>query len=172
MKTPAPSFRSTSDLRHLTPARVGLGRAGAGLPTKALLEFTLDHARARDAVHASFDVAAVISGLGELGLAAFDVRSRVRDRSEYLRRPDLGRALDQASQRLLASKTGVPCRLAVVVGDGLSPTAVNAHAVRLVRSLIDQLVAYGIAIGQTPVASGARVALSSYIGSVLAARIV
>ncbi len=170
MKTPAPSFRSMSDLRHLTPARVGLGRAGAGLPTKALLEFTLDHARARDAVHASFDVAAVISGLGELGLAAFDVRSRVRDRSEYLRRPDLGRALDQASQRLLASKSGNPCRLAVVVGDGLSPTAVNAHAVRLVRSLIAQLAVDGIEIGQTVVASGARVALGDEIGSILEAR--
>src|SRR5258708_24887170 len=126
MKTPAPSFRSTSDLRHLTPARVGLGRAGAGLPTKALLEFTLDHARARDAVHASFDVAAVISGLGELGLAAFDVRRRVPDRSEYLRRPDLGRSLDQASQRLPASKIGNPCRLVVVVGYDLAPAAPQA----------------------------------------------
>src|SRR5258708_12170982 len=119
MKTPAPSFRSMSDLRHLTPGRVGLGRAGAGLPTKALLEFTLDHARARDAVHASFDVAAVISGLGELGLAAFDVRSRVRDRSEYLRRPDLGRPLHQPSQPLLATKSGAPSPLPVSVASPL-----------------------------------------------------
>src|SRR5258708_33617573 len=78
MKTPAPSSRSMVDLRDLTPARVGLGRAGASMPTKALLEFTLDHARARDAVHAAFDVPAVISGLGDLGLEAVDVCSRVR----------------------------------------------------------------------------------------------
>src|SRR4030081_1487760 len=103
MKTPAPSSRSMRDLRDLTPARVGLGRAGASLPTKALLEFTLDHARARDAVHAAFDVSALISGLSDLGLGAFDVSSRARNRKDYLRRPDLGRTLDPASPHLLAS---------------------------------------------------------------------
>ncbi len=102
MKTPAPPSRSMRDLRDLTPARVGLGRAGASMPTKALLEFTLDHARARDAVHAAFDVPALISGLNDLGLAAFDVSSRARNRNDYLRRPDLGRTLDPASQHLLA----------------------------------------------------------------------
>src|SRR5260221_2016659 len=101
MKSPAPSSRSMVDLRDLTPARVGLGRAGASMPTKALLEFTLDHARARDAVHAAFDVPAVISGLGDLGLEAVDVCSRVHNRKDYLRRPDLGRMLDPDSRQLL-----------------------------------------------------------------------
>src|ERR1700716_783585 len=129
MKTPAPSSRSLGDLRDLTPARVGLGRAGAGMPTKPLLEFTLDHARARDAVHAAFDVSSLISGLNDLGLKTLDVSSRAPGRKDYLRRPDLGRMLDQASQELLASQHGGSCRLAVVVGDGLSPTAVNAPGV-------------------------------------------
>ena len=66
----------SSDLRELTPARVGLGLAGASLPTKALLEFTLDHARARDAVHAGFDVPAMMQGLGDLGLEASSVSSQ------------------------------------------------------------------------------------------------
>src|SRR5258708_35352795 len=102
MKSPAPSSRSMLDLRDLTPARVGLGRAGASMPTKALLEFTLDHARARDAAHAAFDVPALISGLNDLGLAAFDVSSRARNRKDYLLRPDLGRTLDPATHDLLA----------------------------------------------------------------------
>src|SRR6266853_3411777 len=115
MKTPPPS-RSMRDLRDLTPARVGLGRAGASMPTKALLEFTLDHARARDAVHAAFDVPAMIECLGDLGLEAVAVSSRVRDRKDYLRRPDLGRTLDAASRDLLANRRGRSCELAIMIG--------------------------------------------------------
>jgi ethanolamine ammonia-lyase small subunit len=172
MKTPAPSSRSIRDLRNLTPARVGLGRAGASMPTDALLEFMLDHARARDAVHAAFDVPAVIEGLGDLGLDAVAVSSRVRDRKDYLRRPDLGRTLDRASQDLLASRGRASCELAIMIGDGLSPTAVHAHAVELVRSLMPRLAADGIAIGHAVVASGARVALGDEIGAILGARII
>ena len=172
MKVPAPSSRSMVDLRGLTPARVGLGRAGASMPTRALLEFALDHARARDAVHAAFDVPALISGLGDLGLEPFAVCSRARDRQEYLRRPDLGRTLDPDSQKLLTSRAGGSCQLALVVGDGLSPTAVHAHAVQLVRHLMPCLAAEGIEIGHAVVASGARVGLGDEIGAVVGARMI
>ncbi len=172
MIVPAPPFRSLRDLRDLTPARVGLGRAGAGLPTRALLEFTLDHARARDAVHAAFDVPGLISGLNGLGLESPHVSSCARDRREYLKRPDLGRKLDQTSQQLLTSRQAGSCRLAIVVGDGLSPAAVNAHAVALVGSLMPPLTAERIDIGCAVVASGARVALGDEIGAILGARMV
>ncbi|HET7123875.1 MAG TPA: ethanolamine ammonia-lyase subunit EutC [Bradyrhizobium sp.] len=172
MKMPAPSSRSMFDLRDLTPARVGLGRSGASMPTKALLEFTLDHARARDAVHAAFDIPAMISGLGDLGLEACEVASCVRNRKDYLRRPDFGRMLDPDSAQRLASRAGSACRLAIVVGDGLSPTAVHAHAIELVRSLIARLAAGRIEIDHAVVASGARVALGDEIGAILRARMI
>jgi ethanolamine ammonia-lyase small subunit len=161
--------RTLRDLRELTPARVGLGRSGAGLPTDALLAFTLDHARARDAVHAAFDVAGLLQGLGALGLEPVDVRSRAGDRKDYLRRPDLGRMLDQDSRQVLAAHGGAPCRLALVVGDGLSPTAVNIRAIELVRHLVPRLAADGIGIDCAVVASGARVALGDEIGAMLGA---
>src|SRR5207248_9546923 len=53
---------------------------------------------------------------------------------------------------------------------GLSPTAVHAHAIELVRRLIPQLAADQVA--DVVVASGARVALGDEIGAILGARMV
>ena len=171
MNDPVARSRSLPDLRALTPARVALGRAGVSLPTEALLAFTLDHARARDAVHAVFDTSAVIAGLADLGLSGLLVASQAGDRKTYLRRPDLGRRLDQASHRLLAG-TGNTGQLAIVIGDGLSPTAVHTHAIALLRRLVPLLGADRIAIGHVAVAAGARVALGDEIGELLGARMV
>ena len=172
MKTPAPPTRSLEDLRELTPARVGLGRAGASMTTDALLAFTLDHARARDAVHTAFDIPKLMAGLAGLGLQASQVCSRAGTRSDYLRRPDLGRMLDQASRRALAGLGAGARELAIVIGDGLSPAAVNLHAVELVRHLGPRLTEARIGIGNVVIASGARVALGDEIGAALGARMV
>ncbi len=169
MKTPAPSPRSLRDLRLLTPARVGLGRAGSSLPTDALLAFTLDHARARDAVHARFDVDTVIRGLDALGLKTLAVSSRAVDRIDYLRRPDWGRQLSPASREVLAARDAQACDVAIVVGDGLSPLAVNRHAVELVGKLLPRLADAGLSVGPVAVAEGARVALGDEIGALLRA---
>jgi ethanolamine ammonia-lyase small subunit len=164
---------SIERLRELTPARVGLGRAGASMPTEALLAFTLDHARARDAVHATFDAARLMAELAGLGLNALEVASQAPERRDYLRRPDLGRLLEAGSRRSLAGRrSGDPCELAVVIGDGLSPAAVNVHAVELVRNLAARLAVAGIGVGIVVVASGARVALGDEIGAVLGVRMV
>ena len=151
---------------------MALGRTGASLPTSALLGFTLDHARARDAVHAAFDAPALIAGLGEFGLGAIAVASRASDRRQYLGRPDLGRRLDPDSAQRLAGLDAAPGRLAIVIGDGLSPTAVHAHSLLLMRELLPRLAAGHIETGPVVVATGARVALGDEIGEILQARMV
>jgi ethanolamine ammonia-lyase small subunit len=173
MSDPAVPRRPTLDLRSLTPARVALGRSGASVPTRALLDFTLDHARARDAVHAVFDAPRLVADLRALGLIVTEARSQAVDRRDYLRRPDLGRQLDAGSAELLARSASEPCQLAIVIGDGLSSAAVHAHAEALVSHLLP-LLAEGndVAIGHFVVASGARVALGDEIGAILGARMV
>ena len=165
--------RPTVDLRSFTPERVALGRSGASVPTKALLDFTLDHARARDAVHAAFDAPRVHADLRALGLAVTEVKSQAVDRRDYLRRPDLGRRLEAVSAEALAREASAPGQLALVIGDGLSAAAVHAHAVALVGRLLP-LLADGddVAVGHVVVASGARVALGDEIGAILGARMV
>jgi len=169
---PVPA-RPIIDLKSLTPARVALGRSGASLPTKPLLDFTLAHARARDAVHAAFDAPGLIGRLTALGLRVTEVRSRAADRGDYLRRPDLGRQLDAASAAALEEAAAAPCQLAIVIGDGLSAAAVHAHAVALLQSLLPLLAENdAVAIGRVVVASGARVALGDEIGAIIGARMV
>jgi ethanolamine ammonia-lyase small subunit len=167
---PPASPRQVGDLRALTPARVGLGRAGSGLPTEALLDFTLDHARARDAVHAAFDVARLNGSLRALGLATVQVSSCAPLRRDYLRRPDLGRMLDAESRRLLAGRAHERSDLVLVIADGLSPMAVNLHATSVTAELLPLLAQAGIEVGDVVIASGARVALGDEIGEILGAR--
>jgi len=172
MKAPVPPSRPLDALRELTPARVGLGRFGASMPTDALLAFTLDHARARDAVHAAFDAPRLVAELAGLGLEVTEVSSQAQGRRDYLRRPDLGRMLDADSRRGLEQRGVADAGLVIVVGDGLSPAAVNVHAAELIRHLVPRLAENGIGPTHVVAAAGARVALGDEVGAVLGARMV
>jgi ethanolamine ammonia-lyase small subunit len=146
-------------LPNLTQARVALGRAGQSLPTRALLDFQLDHARARDAVQTALSA----EGFAEaIGRPVSEVRSRAKDRSDYLKRPDLGRQLDPDDAAKLVPDGGT---LAIVVADGLSATAVHNHAASMVLALVDRLPGWPIA--PVILAHQARVALGDAIGEAL-----
>ncbi|MGE0766336.1 MAG: ethanolamine ammonia-lyase subunit EutC [Hyphomicrobiaceae bacterium] len=156
-----------------TPARIALGRAGASLPTREVLSFALSHARARDAVHADFDDAAVADELTRLGLAAVRVTSKAGDRATYLRRPDLGRVLDGPSRQRLQSAAGQgDPDIALVIGDGLSAAAVEANAGSLVAAFQTLCASNAWSLAPVVIAKGARVALGDEIGAVLRAKLV
>ncbi|MEH2509668.1 ethanolamine ammonia-lyase small subunit [Nitrobacteraceae bacterium AZCC 1564] len=167
-----PSIVSAGDLRRLTPARVALGRSGASMPTEALLDFTLDHAKARDAVHTPFDAGAMVDGLTALELRPIAVRSEAVDRKTYLRRPDLGRKLDTQSRDSLSALNHTPCDLAIMIGDGLSSAAVHLHGLEVVRRLATRFVGLRMTLSPVVVASGARVALGDEVGQLLNAQMI
>ncbi len=154
-------------LRGTTPSRIGLGRHGEALPTRAVLELGAAHAAARDAVHLPLDQPALIDALRGLGLGEPSVvRSAAPDRATYLRRPDLGRRPGSGlAQAARASD------LALVVADGLSARAVQEHAVGLLETLLGILPA-GISIAAPVLALQARVAFGDHIGQALRAECV
>ncbi|NMJ43249.1 ethanolamine ammonia-lyase subunit EutC [Roseomonas sp. JC162] len=144
------------DLRRFTDARVGLGRAGTAQPTSAHLDFQESHARARDAVWSSLDVAAMEAAVAPLGLPVVRVRSAVPDRRDYLLRPDLGRRLAEGTVLPRA-----PGSVVFVVADGLCAIGVQRHAPAVLERLVPALA---LPPGPVVIAEQARVALGDEIG--------
>ena len=160
-------------LHRFTDARVALGRAGSSLPTKAHLDFVGDHARARDAVWAAVDFDALSHQLSALGLATTRLHSRAVDRATYLRRPDLGRVLENESAARLSTAALLPNgRVALVIADGLSAEAVAANAAPLVQALLPLLAAQGMDVVSAAFVEQGRVAIGDPIGAALGADIV
>lgn len=163
--TPKPIADPWARLRPATRARIGLGRAGDGLPTQALLDFQLAHARARDAVHTPFDAEGVAARLGKHPVIR--VHSAAESRAIYLQRPDLGRRLNADCAALLQPG---PYDVAFVIGDGLSATAVHDHAAPMLASALDRLEGWSVA--PIVLATNGRVALGDDIGARLGAGMV
>ncbi|KQO88942.1 ethanolamine ammonia-lyase subunit EutC [Methylorubrum extorquens] len=163
-------------LARLTPARIGLGRAGAGLPTREVLKFGLAHAQARDAVHTPMDAAAIAGAIEALGLLTVTVTSGAEDRATYLRRPDYGRRLSPESLKALsdsaADSAAEPVDLAIVVADGLSARAVHEGAAALLAAFKPHAEAAGWRLAPVTIATQARVALGDAAGAALRARAV
>jgi ethanolamine ammonia-lyase small subunit len=157
----------------LTAARIALGRAGCSLPTAAVLRFDVAHALARDAVHQALDVESLAACWRQMsGTEVVVVQSRATDRHTYLQRPDLGRRLDATSMSALSAQPvpGTSVDLAIVIADGLSAPAVNAHALPLVGALLPLL--NGLRIAPPIIALQGRVALGDEVGALLKAGLV
>jgi ethanolamine ammonia-lyase small subunit len=155
-------------LRRFTQARIALGRCGSGLPTAAALEFQLVHARARDAVHVSWDLGRFAEGVRGLGVEPVTLESAVTDRGKYLRRPDLGRRLTLRSRERLAG-LAAPMDVCLIVTNGLSSTAVERHGLPLLSAVLLALGARHLKAGPVVLAANGRVALSDAVGEALGA---
>jgi ethanolamine ammonia-lyase small subunit len=124
---------------------------------------------ARDAIHAALDVDALEAALRGDGWEVLRSRSRAPDRTTYLRRPDLGRQLDDDAAQALRALAGPPVDLSLVIGDGLSSLAATRHALPLLSALRPQLPA-ALRLAPIVIATQARVALADEVGEALGAR--
>lgn len=155
-------------LSDYTSARVNLGLVGDSLPTKPLLDFRLAHARAKDAVHFPLDLFSLSQDFAQRLWPSVITKSAAPTRHHYLRRPDRGRMLDEASAAELAKLSGRRV-LVFVVADGLSAIAIHRHAVPLLENAFENL-------GFTPhdanpiiIVEQGRVAIADHIGELLCA---
>jgi ethanolamine ammonia-lyase small subunit len=149
-------------------ARVGLGRAGDALPLPELLDLRRAHAVARDAVHQLLDIASLRFECGNRGWECVTIQSAARDRTAYLRRPDLGRTLNEGAKSAL--KAG-PFDAVLVIADGLSAVAVQRHAVAVLDRLLPKLSAAKWTLAPIVLVEQGRVAIGDPIAELLKARL-
>src|SRR6266852_7325883 len=158
-------------VRAQTPARLLAGRSGAAYRTKTQLELREAHAAARDAVRAALNL---LTDLGDDFVRKwnlFEVCSRAASKDEYLLRPDLGRYLNDASRAEVSRRCTTGHDLQVVIGDGLSVTAVAMQVPRLLPLLCDGARVCGWSVGPTFVIRHCRVGILNEIGELLDPRV-
>jgi ethanolamine ammonia-lyase small subunit len=155
-----------------TPARVLVGRAGPGYRTATALKLREDHAAARDAVRAEVDLRGAFGPEQIATYQIFGAQTQAATKAEYLRRPDLGRKLDDASRELVRANCPAACELQVVIGDGLSATAVAAQAPGLLDRLRDAALGRGWSFGRPFLVRYCRVGVMNDIGELLAPAVV
>lgn len=149
------------EMKHSTPARVGVWRCGPRPLTNTLLSFRADHAVAQDSV------------LGEVPedfpakFGMVSVRSSCRSKDEYLTRPDLGRKVNEENLEILRQKCLKGAMVQIIVSGGLSSKAVEANIPDLLPALIQGLEGLGVKLGTTIFVQGGRVALMDQIGEEL-----
>jgi ethanolamine ammonia-lyase small subunit len=145
-----------------TTARIGVGRAGPRYTTSSLLLCQGDHAITQDALMR--DVAQHV--LDDLDL--FTVHTKITGgKPEYLLRPDLGRHLSDVGRQIIEARCIPSPQIQLVVGDGLSATAVETNVCALLPALRQEAETVGLSVGTPFFIKHCRVGVLNDIGEVL-----
>ena len=142
-------------IKKFTPARLGLWRAGDRYKTQSVLRFRADHAAAQDAVfsYVSDDF------IKEMGFIPVQTKATTKD--EYLTRPDFGRVFPEDQQAIIKEKCKPNAKVQIVVGDGLSSSALKQG-----------LKMFGLEFGEVLFIKHARVAAMDQIAELTGAEVI
>ena len=158
-------------VRAQTPARLLASRSGAAYRTNTQLELREAHAAARDAVRAELNL---VTNLGDDFVQKwnlFEVCSQAASKDEYLLRPDLGRHLNEKSRAEISRRCTTGHDLQVVVGDGLSVTAIALQVPRLLPLFCEGAKTRGWSLGEIFVIRYCRVGILNEIGELLGPKV-
>jgi ethanolamine ammonia-lyase small subunit len=154
-------------IRARTPARVLVDRAGAAYRTPTQLELRQAHAAARDAVRTELDLERHLGTKFVAQWGLFEVSTSARSKDEYLLRPDFGRRLDEAAQQQIQARCPEAADLPIVIGDGLSVTAVSTQVPQLLPLIFAMGQEHEWKLGQPFVIRYCRVGVMNHIGELL-----
>src|SRR2546430_149697 len=158
-------------IRARTPARILVDRSGPAYLTATQLELRRAHATARDAVRAELDLMRDLGDELVREWKLFEVSTLAKSKDEYLLRPDLGRRLNDAGRDALA-RCPLNADLQIIIGDGLSVTALSAHVPQLLPMIVANARGRGWKVGQPFVIRHCRVGVMNEIGELLNAKVV
>jgi ethanolamine ammonia-lyase small subunit len=157
-------------LKVYTDARISLGRAGSSIPTKELLKFQLAHASARDAVYSKLNTEILQKEIELLNKESILLHSSAMDRFIYLKKPDLGRKLDENSIQILKENSILNPDLCIVIGDGLSARSIQENTIPFLReffSILDNKYSQSKIL----IVEQARVGIVDSIGEIISPQI-
>jgi ethanolamine ammonia-lyase small subunit len=158
-------------IRQRTPARLLAGRSGSAYRTNTQLDLRQAHAAARDAVRAELRMS---EDLGENFVREwnlFEVASRAANKDEYLLRPDLGRQFAASARAEVTERCAAGVDFQIVIGDGLSVTAVASQVPHLLPALMQGARDRGWSLGRVFVVRHCRVGILNEIGELLQPRV-
>ncbi len=153
-------------MKAKTPARLGIGKAGARYRTATMLRVRADHAAAMDAVFSDVEAEFVEKS----GFVA--VKTLCKDKDEYLTRPDLGRRFPGEELEVIRKTCGSHPKVLLIVGDGLSSSAITANVSDMIPAIKQGLSLHQISLPPVLFIKYARVGAMDAIGEVTEADVI
>jgi ethanolamine ammonia-lyase small subunit len=152
-------------LKRTTNARICLGRAADRFKTETLLRFSADHAVAIDSVWSHVDETII----DELGF--IKVQTLIKDKEEYITRPDFGRAFSEETIDDIKTKCIHQPDVQIIVADGLSSHAIDTNIRDIYPIIVDGIEAKGYKLGTPIFIKYGRVATMDKISEALNAKV-
>ena len=153
-------------MKATTPARIGIGKAGARYRTATMLRVRADHAAAQDTVFT------LVTDEFVKKCGFVPVKTFCKDKDEYLTRPDLGRRFPAEELDVIRKTLGEHPKIAVIVGDGLSSKAIEANVENMIPAIRQGLEMHHISLPPILFIQYARVGAMDAVGEVTSAEVI
>lgn len=153
------------EMKSNTPARIGVWHSGSRYMSSTALRFKADHAAAQDAVFSYVDEDFIKKN------NLFPTGTIVKDKDEYVTRPDHGRKFSDEEKKRIKEHCGQPT-VQIMVGDGLSSAAIEANLEDTLPAIKQGLKMYDIEAENDIFVKHCRVPAMGVVGEVTDADVV